>query len=326
MRAIVVAAALGALRAADLDLVPGRYVVLSNESEALSALVAVLSGRQPPRSGRVILDGQPPVSGPATRRKIAALFAEEALPPASTVIGSVGKALAARGAAPDSAATLLSQAGLGHLGGLLPATLGQRETRSIALALALGHDSAELVVLHEPLATLLAAPFVLTALDAHTARGAIVLSVTTSPADATALGGSWLCLELGRLRAAETTTARLGAGAWQQVLVETNDARALAQLLLDSPHGLSTELGASAESLRVAGPALDITVQTLIELSRKHELEIRRIEPAVPPVEALMAARAGFARGAYEASRSAALGGAPPSGYGTGPSRPAGSP
>jgi hypothetical protein len=42
-------------------------------------------------------------------------------------------------------------------------------------------------------------------------------------------------------------------------------------------------------------------------LARKHAIEIQRIEAAVPPVEALMAARAGFARGAYEASRAAAL-------------------
>ena len=38
----------------------------------------------------------------------------------------------------------------------------------------------------------------------------------------------------------------------------------------------------------------------------------------VPPVEALLAARAGFARGAYEAARQAALGGSAAGGY-TGP-------
>jgi hypothetical protein len=94
------------------------------------------------------------------------------------------------------------------------------------------------------------------------------------------------------------------------VLVETPDARTLSQLLLDSPHGLATEV-VSPDALKIIGPALDVTVQQLLELARQHGLELRRIEAAVPPVEALLAARAGFARAAYEASRAAALGGAP---------------
>ncbi len=308
MRAQLRAAALGQLRGAELTLTPGRYVVLSSEREPLCSLVAVVTGREPPRRGQVWLDGIAPSAWPATRRKIAALFDEEALPPAKTVQDGVAQVLAARGtgpAAPNAAAQILAEAGLAELAGLVPSGLGQREARSIALALALAHDAAELVVLHEPLTTLVPAAFVLTRLAAHTLRGAIVLTTTTSAADATLLGGRWLCVELGRLREGVNTAARLGAGPWQQVVVESKDARALAQLLLDSPHGLSTELGAASDSLKVIGPALDVTVQELIAVARQHDLEIRRIEAAVPPVEALLAARAGFARGAYEASRAA---------------------
>jgi len=137
-----------------------------------------------------------------------------------------------------------------------------------------------------------------------------VLTCTTSPADAGVLGGQWLCVEQGRLRAQERSTLRLGAGPWQQVLVETPDARALSQLLVDSQHGLSTAL-ISPHALKVVGPALDITVQELMEIAHQHGLQLRRIEAAVPPVEALLAARAGFARAAYEASRAAALNVAP---------------
>ena len=304
MHAKLHAAALGELRGAELELPPGRYAVLSNEPGPLASLIAVLTGREPPRSGRVLLDGVAPASEPATRRKIAALFADEALLPAKTVLGSLAKALLARGGASD-AAQLLAEAELSELGSLAPSSLGQRETRSVALALALCHDAAELVALHEPLTTLVPARFVLARLEAHTARGAIVLSTTTNAADATTLGGRWLCVELGRLRASEATTARLGAGPWQQVLVESKHARELAQLLLDSAHGLATEVGAAPDSLKITGPALDVTVQELISVARQHDLEIRRIEAAVPPVEALLAARAGFARGAYEASRAA---------------------
>jgi ABC-type thiamine transport system ATPase subunit len=313
MRAVMQAAALSALRGADLELSPGRYVVLSNEREPLRELSSLLSGRETPRSGRVLLDGAAPAGQPALRRKIAALLSDEGLPPGQTVQASVTQALAARGeTAGARAATLLSDAGLEHLVGLAPRSLGQRELRSVALALALAHDTAELFVLHEPLATYVPVAFTLARLDAHTARGAIVVCTTTSPADATALGGSWLCVELGRVRASAGAAPRLGAGPWQQVLIETNDARALSRLLHDSAHGFASELGASSQSLKVTGPALDVTVQEVIALARRHGLEIQRIEAAVPPVEALLAARAGFARGAYEASRAAALAPASP--------------
>ncbi len=306
MRAVLQQAALGALRGADLDLAPGRYVVLSSEREPLADLVSVLAGVQPPSRGNLALDGVPPSVSPALRRKLAALLPEEALPPAKTVEQSVGKALFARGANGKEAGSVLEEAGLSRFAALRPETLGARETRSVALALALAHGAAELLALHEPLATLLPAAHVLTRLDEHTARGALVLATTTSPADATLLGGAWLCVELGRVRATSGPAPRLGVGPWQQVSVETRDARALAQLLHESPLGLSSELGASAEGLKITGPALDVTVREVIALARAHRIEIGRIEAAIPPVEALMAARAGFARGAYEASRVAA--------------------
>ncbi|RYZ06934.1 MAG: hypothetical protein EOO73_14195 [Myxococcales bacterium] len=306
MRAVLRGAALGALRSADLELAPGRYVALSSEREPLSELVAVLCGRTAPSRGQVLLEDVAPASSPSVRRRVASLLAEEALPPAKTVVSSAEKALAARGAKPAEAASLLEDAGLSHLAAQRPEALGTRETRSVALALALAHASADLFALHEPLATLLPASFVLPRLDAHTSRGALVLSATTSPADATLLGGAWLCVELGRVRATAGPAPRLGVGPWQQVSVETPDAKALAHLLHESPLGLSSELGASARALKITGPALDVTVREVIALCRAHGIEITRIEAAVPPVEALMAARAGYARGAYEASRVAA--------------------
>jgi hypothetical protein len=236
---------------------------------------------------------------------VASLLADEALPPAPTVTKSVELALRARGETSDAAA-LLASAELSSFAALRPEALAPREARSVALALALSHSVAQLFALHEPLATLLPASFVLPRLDEHTARGAVVLAATMSPADATLLGGAWLCVELGRVRATPGPAPRLGAGPWQQISVETSDARALAQHLHDSPLGLSSELGASARGLKITGPALDVTVREVIALARAHGIEISRIEAAVPPVEALMAARAGFARGAYEASRVAA--------------------
>lgn len=310
MLAVLQGAAKGQLRSADLSLKPGRYVVLANESETVQPLVGLLAGCEQPERGSILIDGSSPASSPALRRQIAALLAEEALPPAKTVLGAVGCVLTARGCAEAAAMDLLTTAGLGHLAALRPHLLDQRTLRGVALALALAHGTARLVALHEPLATILPRSFVLSGLDRLTERGAIVVSTTVSAADATLLGGQWLCVELGRLRMSEGVTPRLGSGPWQQVLVESKDARALALLLQESPGGWSSELAATADTLRITGPALDITVRAIVALARQHQLEVRRIEAAVPPVEALMAARGGFARGAYEAARTAAVGAA----------------
>jgi ABC-type taurine transport system ATPase subunit len=310
-------AGFGPLRSVDLQLTTGRYVVLSNEAESLRSLVALAAGREAPHVGRVLLDGAAPGLAPEARRRIAALFDDEALPPGRSVEHSVTRALAARAQASLPAAQLLSDAGIGQLAQLTARDLGPRELRSVGLALALAHDSASLVALHEPLSTLIAKQHVLAALERHTTRGAIVLTTTSSSADANLLGGSWLCVELGRLQA--TPSPRLGQGPWQQVLVEAADARALSLLLHESALGLTSELVGPTGQLKVSGPALDDTVREVITLARKHGIELARIEPTAPPVEALLAARAGFARGAYEASRLAAHGAeaAPPT-YGTG--------
>lgn len=299
-------ARLGALRSVDLQLSPGPYVVLSNEAESLEALVALAAGRDAPHAGRVLLDGAAPAVTPAARRRIAALFEDEALPPGRTVQESVARALAARGEVAARAGRVLEDAGLARLAQQAPRSLAARELRSVALALALAHETATLLALHEPLTTLIAKAHVLALLEGHTARGAIVLATTTSSADANLLGGSWLCVELGRLHA--TATPRLGRGPWQQVLVEAADTRALSLLLHDSTLGLTTELSGPGALLKVSGPSLDDTVREIVTLARTHGIELTRIEPALPPVEALMAARAGLARGAYEASRVAAHG------------------
>jgi ABC-type thiamine transport system ATPase subunit len=309
-------AGLGPLRSVDLQLTTGRYVVLSSEGECLSTLVALAAGREAPRVGRVVLDGATPAQAPDARRRVAALFDDEALPPGPTVRASVARALAARAETKLTAERVLGDAGLDHLAQMAARDLGPRELRSVALALALAHDSAALVALHEPLTTLIAKPDVLAGLERHTTRGAIVLTTTASSADANLLGGSWLCVELGRLQA--TPTPRLGQGPWQQVLVEAADVRALSLLLHEAALGLTSELVGPGQ-LTVSGPALDDTVREIVTLSRKHGIELTRLEPALPPVEALLAARAGFARGAYEASRLAARGAEPaPPTYGAG--------
>jgi ABC-type transport system involved in cytochrome c biogenesis ATPase subunit len=309
------AVALDKLRGADLELQPGRYVVLGSEREPLRELVALAAGLVAPRVGQVRLDDGVPHAAPALRARLAALCDEESLPPAPSTLRSLELALAARGSAPGDAARILTDAGLAHWADAPVSTLDAGATRSVALALALAHDHAALLALHEPLATAIQRQYVLDALDRHTERGGIVLCTTTSSGDAMLLGGSWFCVELGRLRSSPGPAPRLGAGPWQQVMIEVSDAQSLAQLLHASALGLATELGGEARQLKVTGPALDVTVRELVGLCRTHGIEVQRITPVVPPVEALLAARAGFARGAYEAARQAALGSANTGGY-----------
>jgi hypothetical protein len=139
-----------------------------------------------------------------------------------------------------------------------------------------------------------------------------VLAASASSADAVQLGGTWLALELGRVRNAQGPQPRLGVGPWQQVLVECADASRLAQLLRVAPLGLTVELGAEAKLLKVTGPALDATVREVVEQARNAGIELERVAPTVPPIDALLAARAGYARGAYEAARAAAQGSTAP--------------
>ena len=296
---------------ADLELAPGRFVVLSKEREPLAVLVALLSGRALPHRGQLWLDGVMPAGSPEMRRKVASLFEDEALPPASVVERSVEKALVARGENPSRAAAVLRDASLTHFATARPDKLGSRELRSIALALALAHDGAELLALHEPLTTLVPSSFVMNALDRFTSRGALVLTTTTSPADAASLGGRCLAVEFGRVHSSNPEGMRLGPGAWQEVLIESPEASQLLQLLHESAPDLAVESGGATQSLKIKGVALDDTVRRVIELARQRALEILRIEATAPPVDALLAARAGFARAAYEASRRAVVVGSP---------------
>ena len=128
---------------------------------------------------------------------------------------------------------------------------------------------------------------------------------TTSPADATTLGGSGCASSSGGC-APPGHSARLGAGPWQQVLVETRTRGRSRALAARVPARPVDRAGRLAGALKVRGSRARRHGARADSLARKHGHRAHRIEAAVPPVEALLAARAGFARGAYEAARLAA--------------------
>jgi ABC-type thiamine transport system ATPase subunit len=181
---------------------PGTSVVLGDDSRALSALAAVASGSETPERGRVLLDGARLDATPFARRQVASLLADEALPPARTVELGVARLLAARGDRRDSRA-VLAGFGLDRWCGRRPSDLDWDERRSLALALALGHEQARVLVLYEPLGTSsVAANRVKGELDRAAARGATVLLLTSTVESAALLGGPSVWLERGVLRQA----------------------------------------------------------------------------------------------------------------------------
>jgi ABC-type multidrug transport system ATPase subunit len=298
----------GELRRADLALGAGRFVVLSTEVPALGSLANVVIGQRAPRSGQVTFRGREPARSPALRARMATLLDVEELAPARTVVESVGAMLAARGEAPTQARHLLAEYELDALALAAPELLSQRERRSIALALALSHPNAELCVLFEPLSTQLARASVLSLLDQRVSKGALVINLTSSSADAAQLGGGLLLLELGRVAMlGPGNSPPLGGLQQSELIVEASDLRELARALHESPLALGLELTQGARSLRVRGAALDAAAREVMAAARSGSIEITRLEPCMPAVEALLAARAGSARGAYEAARAHAF-------------------
>ncbi len=178
----------GALRLAAGTFEPACTVVTGDDASALARLAAVTSGVAPAR-GAVFLDGRPLATFPPARRRVASALARETLPSAPDLERAVTRVLAARGTR-GSATDVLEQFGLGTWGHKQPEALDRDELRSVALALALSHEAADVLVLYEPLSTSMLEPaLVRERVTAAVGRDAVVLLVTSSLAGAQSFGG-----------------------------------------------------------------------------------------------------------------------------------------
>jgi ABC-2 type transport system ATP-binding protein len=126
------------------------------------------------------------------------LCSQEQLPSARHAAGALQLALQARGEA-RSALSVLDAAGLTHLATRRLSDLSERETRALALALALSHPKPTLLAMYEPLALvgIVQERFLLDTLARCAARGAIVLSTASRAEDALRMGGEVHALERG---------------------------------------------------------------------------------------------------------------------------------
>lgn len=198
----LVAVAHGPLALAAGSFGPACSVVTGDDAAALATFTAVASGAMVPLRGHVHFGGVPLAATPAARRRIASLLADEALPPAPNVNEAVRRVLVARND-DRRAENVLAASGLGAWGPRAPGELDRDELRSLALALALAHEAASALVLHEPLVTsAFEAATVEDAVARAVGRGAVVVLVTASPAGAARFGGPHCSITSGVLATA----------------------------------------------------------------------------------------------------------------------------
>ncbi len=278
----------------------GSHVLLGSERDGTSSVVLLAAGMVQPAAGRVLLAGRVPFSSADTRRTIGALCAEERLPTTRHAAGAVQLALHARGDT-RSALSVLDAAGLAHLAKRRTSDLSARETRAVALALALSHPKPALLALYEPLALIgtVQERFLLDALARFATSGAIVLATASRVEDAARLGGEVHALERGLwLDSADSRTPH------QQVTlrVQTPDAERLAACLVGAPEiSAITRIGAS--ELLVRGLALERLASSIVAHARAASLRVSALRQDASALESLAAARAGIAH-AFDEARS----------------------
>jgi ABC-2 type transport system ATP-binding protein len=286
----------------------GAHVVLGAERDGTSTLLELAAGLAQPSTGRITLDGREPYSHAALRRRVAALSASERLPPGRTVRDAFSLALRARSDA-RSAASVLDAAGLAHFAAHRTADLSARETRALALAIALSHPEPLLLGLFEPLALLgpLSEDFVLQALARAASAGAIVLTSASRLEDAARLGGVTSALERGTWLAPAAACPPLSS---VTLRVHTPEPRRLAARLSEAPEVTAVEWSGGQELL-VHGTELERLAAHVVASARSEAIALTALRYDPPSLDALAAARAGLAQAYYERAQRDASGPSP---------------
>lgn len=289
------AAGSGALLRADARLEAGLWVTVSQSAPALASLVALASGVEPPALGRVLLDGAPPSTSPAARRRIAALLAFEFLPPGGSVRGAVARVLSARGDVRD-ADSLLARLGFVARAKIPVNELDAAERRSLALGLALHHEQARLFALFEPLAANhgLEPDEIRRLLAARVEAGAIVLVATSNPDAAASLGGARLEIQNGVLCSAVPTLAPVGAPS--VLYVETREPQRLVTAVAGDPavSGVAWNEAQLPHLVALHGPDLEALAAALARAASEAQIPLDRVSHSATPPPAASPAESGL--------------------------------
>jgi ABC-2 type transport system ATP-binding protein len=278
-------------------LMSGAHVVLGTERDGTDTLVRLCAGFMQPSAGRVTVDDRAPFAHADSRRSAGTLFADERLPPARDVARSVELALRARHDA-RSAATVLDAAGMAQFAARRISDLAPRETRALALALALSHPKPTLLALFEPLTLvdLLSEELIVQALTRHAAAGAVVLATASRIEDAARLGGATSALERGIWLDSAAARPPLSQ---VTLRVHTPEPRRLAARLSEAPDVSAVEWAGGRELL-VRGSDLERVAAQVVASARSEAIRIDALRYDPPGLDALAAARAGLAQAWYE--------------------------
>ena len=191
----------------DLQVDAGQFLVLLGASGCgKSTLLHTIAGLQPPRSGRVLIDGVDRTHSDPGERNLGMVFQSYALYPTMTVAGNMGFGLRARGmAVPEVRARVLRVARLLQLEALLnrrPAQLSGGQRQRVAIGRALVRE-AQLLLLDEPLSNLdagLRSTLRRELKQLHQRLGATMVHVTHDQVEAMTLATQLAVMQGGRIQ------------------------------------------------------------------------------------------------------------------------------
>lgn len=304
---------LAPLSRVSLSLETGLHVVLAGVADGAARLIDVCAGAALPSSGRVRLDGSAVHEGPASRRSIVSVLADEPRLGPERLDAWLDTVRALRGA--------LDEDELGRLGLDLPRdrradSLDGGERRRLLLAVALAHPSPRLVALHEPLEAARGGNIerVLGRITELSTRSVVV--VTTRDAEsARRLGGTPYLLERGVLTRspAHAWPAELTPGLPPRFAVDSDAPRALMAELSREPSvtALHYDARSAPQRLIVEGQAsqghdagaLALAITDAVRRANAT-LHALRLEPV--DLDIAHSASSGLARAAYDAAHATA--------------------
>ncbi|MCC6899407.1 MAG: hypothetical protein IT377_10560 [Polyangiaceae bacterium] len=291
----------GPLAGATLSIPAGLTVVLGTPADGTTELPLLLGGIRVPRRGSVRVAGRDPARSPDTRARLGLVLEQESPPHAESVLELVRQVLALRHQAADPAA-ILARRGLGALAGAPPGKLDRRQRRQLAFALALSIREPFGVIVHEPLG--LGGGDVRRELTDLAAAGVPVLALTSSPRDASELGGAVVLIDRGRFvrRPGAPLATELSPGAWATLRVRSRGARDLVRALADDPAVASLEFDEArgTDEICVRGPDADRLSLAVLTRARAVGATLISIEAALPALEEVRAATEGLWRAAYD--------------------------
>jgi hypothetical protein len=259
-----------------------------------------------PSRGRISFASRAPFASPALRQRTASLLADEPSFGAGTVGDWLRELEALRG---GGHAEELRRLGFQGWQERLLASLGAGERRTLALAVALSHANAELVLLHEPLtaAAGLNAERVLERVQ-ELAAHAVVLVTTQLAADARRFGGTLYLLERGALvrSPAHAWPAELTPGLGGRLVIDSDGPRALVRELISSEvvSSIHYALAQAPRRVSVRGPDLDALALAVMAALRRAGVTPDALRLAAGDLDSVHSASQGLARAAYEAAYS----------------------